>query len=94
LQLNSDGKDEDSSDDDYLGYEQVWDKEGPPIHPPGRGLPPGPPRKKFTTDIMTANLQIINKSIYQKTCVSDPIFVLWNNKICLKRLNFEKRQIL
>jgi hypothetical protein len=41
LQLNSDGKDEESSDDDYLGYEQVWDKEGPPIHPPGRGLPPG-----------------------------------------------------
>jgi len=38
LQLNSDGKDEESSDDDYLGYEQVWDKEGPPIHPPGWGL--------------------------------------------------------
>lgn len=65
LQLNSDGKDEESSDDDYLGYEQVWDKEGPPIHPPGWGLPPGPPRKKFTPADFTF-LKVLGKGSFGK----------------------------
>lgn len=40
-------QEESSSDDEGQGYEQIWEKNGPPLEPPG-SKPPAVPRRKFT----------------------------------------------
>lgn len=47
IHLLQNSQDESSSDDEGMGYEQIWEKNGPPLEPPG-SKPPAAPRRKFT----------------------------------------------
>ena len=54
---------DDSSDDEGQGYEQIWDKNGPPLVPPNR--PPGPPRRKFSPGDFTFH-KVLGKGSFGK----------------------------